>query len=66
MTLDRPTIYALLVGVALVGIVLWPFGLLADLSGFLPTKAPGLWIAAVGTVVLARATFEMVSEPPRP
>jgi hypothetical protein len=63
--LDRATIYLLLVAVAVVGFVLWPFGLLADLSGFLPNRAPGLWVAAIGTLALARAAFEMLSEGPR-
>jgi len=29
------------------------------------TRIPGLWIAAIGLLMLARATFEMVREPTR-
>jgi len=36
---------------------------LAD--GFRPDRAPGLWIALVGLIGLARATFEIAREPER-
>jgi hypothetical protein len=29
------------------------------------TRGPGLWVAGIGLVMLARAAYEIVSEPPR-
>ena len=33
------------------------------IEGFRPDRAPGLWVAVVGLVGLARATFEIAREP---
>jgi hypothetical protein len=64
--LDRPLAYGLILVVALAGIVLWfPSVIDGPLVGLLPDSAPGLWITAVGVMVLARAAFEMTHEPPR-
>jgi hypothetical protein len=38
---------------------------LARPEGLLPTRAPGFWLAAVGPIVLARASFEITTERPR-
>lgn len=63
---DRWLSYLLLFGLGAIGIVLWPIGLLGDYpAGLLPDRAPGLWLAAIGLVGLARATFEIAREPPR-
>jgi hypothetical protein len=49
---------------AIAGLVLWAmqFVPLAP-EGFLPDRAPGYWIAVVGTLILARAVFEIHQEP---
>ena len=54
--IDRTLWYGLLLALAVVGLVVWPL---------LPDRAPGLWVGALGVVVLARAVFEMVGEGPR-
>jgi hypothetical protein len=62
---DRGLAYLLLTGLAGVGVAIWPFEVLDDLSGLLPDRGPGWWIALVGVVVLGRATFEIFREPAR-
>lgn len=62
---DRGLAYLLLAGLAAVGVAVWPLQVLDDLSGLSPDRAPGWWIALVGLVVLARATFEIFQEPTR-
>ena len=62
---DRGLAYLLLVGVAALGVAMWPLQVIDDLSGLLPTQAPGWWIALVGVAVLARAAFEIFQEPAR-
>lgn len=62
---DRGLAYLLLVGLAALGVAIWPLLVIDDLSGLLPTRAPGWWIALVGVAVLARATFEIFQEPSR-
>jgi hypothetical protein len=62
---DRGLAYLLLVGVAALGVAIWPLLVIEDLSGLLPTRAPGWWVALVGLAVLGRATFEIFQEPAR-
>jgi hypothetical protein len=66
VSLDRAAVYGVLLAVAIVGLVLWPVGLITTFpAGLLPDRAPGLWVTAVGAIVLARAVFEMLGEGPR-
>jgi hypothetical protein len=60
---DRGLAYILLVGIAALGVAIWPLLVIEDLSGLLPTRAPGWWIALVGVAVMARATIELYREP---
>ncbi len=63
---DRTLVYGLLLALEIVGIAIWPVGLATDyIQGLLPDRAPGLWLAALGIVMLGRAVFEMAGEPPR-
>lgn len=62
---DRGLAYGLLTGLAALGLAIWPFQVIDDLSGLLPDRAPGWWIALVGVVVLGRAAFEIIQEPVR-
>jgi hypothetical protein len=61
--LDRWIAFALLAGLALVGLVVWPFQFLDEPAGLLPDRAPGFWISAVASFALARAAFEVAREP---
>jgi len=63
--IDRWIAFALLAGVALVGVVLWPLQFVAVPAGLLPDRAPGYWLSAVGAIILARAAFEIARERPR-
>lgn len=63
--IDRGISFAVLAGVALVGLVFWVPNVLADLSGLLPTRSYGFWITVVGAVLLARAAFEIYLSPDR-
>jgi hypothetical protein len=53
--LDGPLPWVLLVGLAIVGLVVWPTSWLDSPQGLLPDRAPGLYVAVVGTVLLAVA-----------
>jgi hypothetical protein len=65
VSVDRGIAYLLLVGLAALGVAIWPLQVIDDLSGLAPLAAPGWWIALVGVAVLARATFEILQEPAR-
>lgn len=64
--IDRGLAFGLLAAVAIVGLVLWipTSGALDALEGMLPTRAYGFWIAALGTIMLARAAYDISLEPP--
>ena len=62
---DRGIAYALLAGLAALGVAIWPFQVIDDLTGLLPDRAPGWWVALVGVVILGRAAFEIFQEPAR-
>jgi hypothetical protein len=62
---DRGLSYVLLTGLAGLGVAIWPFQVLDDLSGLLPDRAAGWWIAVVGVAILGRAAFEILQEPTR-
>lgn len=59
---DRGLAYVLLAAVAAMGVLVWPLQVIDDLSGLLPTRAPGWWIALVGAATLARGAFEISRE----
>jgi hypothetical protein len=62
---DRGLAYALLAGLAALGVAIWPFQVIDDLAGLMPDRAPGWWIALLGVVILGRAAFEIFQEPAR-
>ncbi len=65
-SLDRWPSFLVLTLVAAAGLAYWPFDLRSgSMSGLLPTAAPGFWIAVVGTLVVARATYDIWREGPR-
>jgi hypothetical protein len=61
---DRGVAYLLLAGVAALGVAMWPLQVFDDVSGLLPTRAPGWWIAVIGVAILARGTFKILQEEP--
>ena len=63
--MDRGLTYGLLAVVAILGVALWVPQFLFAPEGFLPDRAPGLWVAAVGVLILARAAYDIASERPR-
>ncbi len=65
MAVDRGLAFLLLALVALVGVILWVPGLLDAPEGFLPAGAYGYWIAVVGTLMMLRAAYDIILEPPR-
>jgi hypothetical protein len=62
---DRGLAYALLTGLAAIGVAIWPFQVIDDLTGLLPDRAPGWWLALLGVLILGRAAFEIFQEPAR-
>jgi drug/metabolite transporter (DMT)-like permease len=65
MAVDRGLSFLLLALLALVGVILWVPGLLEAPEGFLPDRAYGYWIAVVGTIMMLRAAYDIMLEPPR-
>ncbi|HEY7590760.1 MAG TPA: hypothetical protein VH723_07190 [Candidatus Limnocylindrales bacterium] len=65
VSMDRGLAYLLLTALAVIGVLLWPLQVLEDIRGLWPDRAPGWWAAAVGVIVLGRATFEIFREPER-
>lgn len=66
VAIDRWPAYLVLLIVAVAGVALTVLSIVAGdllIEGFRPDRAPGLWLAAVGLIVLARATFEVWEEP---
>lgn len=65
--IDRWPVYAILAVMAWVGVAYWIVSLLGDTApGLLPDRAPGLWVAVVGTIGLSRAAFDIAHEPALP
>jgi hypothetical protein len=67
VAVDRGVAFGLLAAAALAGVILWaPVvpGILQAPEGLLPDRAYGFWIAAVGAIMLGRAAYEIVLEPP--
>jgi hypothetical protein len=65
VAIDRWIAYLLLALLAWIGIAFWPWDFLSVPAGFLPDRAPGLWLAVIGTIGLSRAAFDISREPPR-
>jgi hypothetical protein len=64
--LDRWPPYLILLLIALIGVLLRTFDLWGRGVLGLPDRSPGLWLVAVGLLLLARATFEISQSPERP
>ena len=64
VALDRGMVFGVLAVARVVGVVLWIWAVLPA-PGLLPTGAYGYWIAAIGSIMLCRAAFEISQEPVR-
>ncbi len=62
VAVDRGLSYLAIVAVGTVGLVLRAVGLFAVGALALPDRAPGLWLAAVGLILLARAAYDVSRE----
>jgi hypothetical protein len=63
---DRTLAYGLAAALAVGGLALWPLDLLGEfVTGLLPDRAPGLWVALGGTLLLVRAVYDIAREPDR-
>ena len=63
-SLDRPISYVIAAAVGVVGFVIEAAGLFSDGHLRLPDKAPGLWLAAAGLIVLCWGVGELLAERP--
>jgi hypothetical protein len=64
---DRWPPYLILLLIALVGVLLRAVDLWGRIPGFgWPDRSPGLWLVALGLLLLARATFEIFQSPQGP
>lgn len=67
--LDRPLAYALLAGVAILGLVVRVVQLWSEdaLNLLPPDRAPGLWLAIIGVVLIALGVGDVLGQkPPAP
>ena len=62
VVVDRPIVFVVVFGVAIVGILLWLPTILGDPSGAAPTKAPGLWLAILGVAIMGIGVYEVARE----
>ena len=64
--IDRALSYLFLVALGWIGLVIRFAGLATvNVGAILPDRAPGIWLAALGLVVLSRAVYEIAREPER-
>ncbi len=64
VSVDRWPAYLILAVAAWVGLLYWVVSFLGDTApGLLPDRAPGLWVAAAGTIALSRAAYDIAHEP---
>ena len=59
---DRWLAYAIVAGLAALGVLLWPFGFLDQPAGLLPDRALGFWLSVVGAVGLGWAARDIARE----
>ncbi|HEV7809761.1 MAG TPA: hypothetical protein VGO64_04110 [Candidatus Limnocylindrales bacterium] len=63
MSIDRPLSYLILVVIGWLALVFRVVDLVtANVEVVFPTRAYGLWIAAIGLIVLSRAVYDMTRE----
>ncbi len=62
VAVDRALGYIAILAVGTIGLVLRAFDLFTVGALALPDRAPGLWLAALGLILLARAAYEVSQE----
>jgi hypothetical protein len=63
VAIDRWPAYLFVTLAAWVGIANWVLTFVGATAGLFPDRAPGLWIAAAGTIALSRAVYDIANEP---
>ena len=63
VALDRGLSYLVVVVIGWIGLVLRAIDLFSIGALGLPNTAPGLWLTALGLIVLSRAVYEIAGEP---
>jgi hypothetical protein len=64
VAIDRTLAYVALIAAGWIGIALRVFELATvNVQAIFPDRGPGLWIAALGLVILSRAAYEMARDP---
>jgi hypothetical protein len=64
VAIDRALSYGGLAIVGWIGLVVRAASLaIVNLDAILPTRAPGLWLTALGLILLSRATYEIARNP---
>jgi hypothetical protein len=64
--LDAWPAFSILLAVAVAGLVIWPIDLVGVYAaGLIPDRAPGYALAILGTLIYARAVYDIHQEPPR-
>jgi amino acid transporter len=65
LEIDRLPAYMIILGVGLLGFVLWVLGLFASgpLDQFRPDRAPGIYVVIIGLAGVGRGILEIYQEP---
>lgn len=64
VAIDRAASYVALSAVGWIGLAIRLVGLAAvNIDAILPQRAPGLWLTAIGLIILSRAAYEIAREP---
>jgi hypothetical protein len=64
VAIDRTLAYVVLVAIGWIGLILRVLELApVNIQAIFPDRGPGLWIAALGLVILSRAAYEMARDP---
>jgi hypothetical protein len=63
IAINRPLSYAVVAVIGLIGLIVRAIDLATKGALALPDRAPGLWIAALGLIVLSRAVYDLAREP---
>jgi hypothetical protein len=63
ISIERPLSYAAVAAVGWIGLVIRAVDLATKGALSLPDRAPGLWLAALGLIVLSRAVYDLAREP---
>ena len=62
VAIDRPISYAAVAVVGWIGLVVRAIDLATKGALALPDRAPGLWLVALGLIVLSRAVYDLARE----